>query len=269
MTEILIATIGTESQVVTLSLLALARLGFKVTHVAVVHTASQDARILEGVRRLKEAFAHDPRLQGYHYQTITLQGEDVAIEDITTQREAEYLFNNLLEIIQRYKGQGYRLHLNVAGGRKPMSIYGMVAAQILFDEHDKLWHMVSNDALVKSRRLFPEADEEYDLVPIPVIRWQDLRQQNKDSHLRVFWESYLTEDEREVARLMATGLENPLIAKELNYQLNTIEKRVGLIQAKWVNFWELDEKTKPRRDLVARLAAYFERNPQSGKFTAL
>jgi hypothetical protein len=50
--EVLIATLGTEAQVVTLSLLELERLGFDISEVVVVHTAVKTGKIREAIERL-------------------------------------------------------------------------------------------------------------------------------------------------------------------------------------------------------------------------
>jgi hypothetical protein len=76
--EVLIATLGTEAQVVTLSLLELERLGFGVSEVVVVHTAAKRDKIRESIERLDEAFADDPRLSCYHYRRELLQADRVS-----------------------------------------------------------------------------------------------------------------------------------------------------------------------------------------------
>ncbi len=283
MREVLIATLGTESQVVTLSLLELARLGFNMSEVVVVHTSGTTPEIREAMDRLDEAFAKDDRLRHYHYRRELLQGERGPIADITTEVEAEHTFNSLFRVVRRYKLDAYQIHLNVAGGRKPMSIYGMVTAQILFDEDDRLWHLVSNEALVRSRRLFPESGDEYSLVPIPVIRWSDrppleaglaraetpqqaLREQEtlrQDMRHELFLRGELTKDEQDIVRLLASGLSNAEIASRRSVKKNTVEKQITQIYRKWITFWGLAEEVQPRRQIVAELSAYFERKERN------
>ena len=277
--EVLIATLGTESQVVTLSLLELERLGFHVSEVVVVHTGARTPKIREAVDRLDEAFATDTRLRRYRYWRELLQGERGPMVDITTAAEAERVFDTLYRLVRRFKLGRYRVQLNVAGGRKPMSIYGMVTAQILFDEHDRLWHLVSDEGLVRSRRLFPEPGDEYSLVPIPVIRWMDrsplemglaraetpqeaLREQEtlrRDTRYELFLKGELTSAERDIARLLATGLSNEAIAARRGTRMNTVTKQVSAVYARWPAFFELAEGTPVRDAVVAGLAAYFVR----------
>ncbi len=277
--EVLIATLGTESQVVTLSLLELERMGFDVGEVVVVHTAARADKIRESIERLDEVFQTDPRLRRYRYRRELLQGRRGPIADITTAEEAEEVFHTLYQVVRRYKLAGYRIHLNVAGGRKPMSIYGMVTAQILFDEDDRLWHLVSDEELVASRRLFPEPGDEYSLVPIPVIHWTDrsplevgvvqaatpeeaLREQEtlrRDMRYELFLRGELTPAEREVARLLAQGLSNEEIARRRGTRLNTVTKQVSAVYRKWRAFFELPREAPVRDAVVAGLAGYFAR----------
>lgn len=273
MPEVLIATLGTEAQVVTLSLLELKRLGCEISHILIINTSSQDEKILESLARLDEAFNADQCLQHYHYQRELLQGRRGPIPDITTEAEAEDSFDAIFQVVRRYKIDGYRIHLNIAGGRKPMSIYGMVTAQMLFDEHDRLWHLVSNEALVKSRRLFPEAGDEYRLVPVPVIRATDrpdlLRQyQNaqeavreqarlrREMELELFL-ARLTKTERRVAHLLGQGLSNEEIGRHLNQKPNTLSKHLTVIYAEWRAQFNFPLEANVRGLLVAELASFF------------
>jgi len=277
--EVLIATLGTESQVVTLSLLELERLECDVSEVVVIHTAAKTDKIRESIDRLDKAFATDPRLGRYRYRRELLQGERGPIADITTAAEAEQVFDTLYRVVRGYKLQGYRVHLNVAGGRKPMSIYGMVTAQILFDEDDRLWHLISDEALVESRRLFPEPGGVYSLVPVPVIHWTDrspletglaraetpqeaLREQEtlrRDMQYELFLKGELTDAERKVARLLAQGLSNETIAARRGREMSTVTKQLSAIYGKWRAFFRLPEGAPVRDAVVAALAGYFAR----------
>lgn len=64
------------------------------------------------------------------------------------------------------------IHLCIAGGRKPMAVYGMVTAQLLFDEDDRLWHLLSEGWRPGSERVMhlSPGDRTW-LVPVPVLYW--------------------------------------------------------------------------------------------------
>lgn len=275
MDEVLIATLGTESQVVTLSLLELERLGHLVQEVVVLHTASQEPKIIESLARLRAAFESEETLQRYRYRFEELQGRRGPIEDITTAEESEDTFEEIFRMVRNYKLDGCCVHLNIAGGRKPMSIYGMVTAQMLFDEDDKLWHLVSNRQLVDSRRLFPQAGDEYQLVPVPVIRAGDrpdllrrfqnaqeaVREQaalRRDMEIELFL-AKLTKTQRKVAELLGQGLSNEVIASALNNSTSTISTHLTNIYGKWQDVFGPVSRKAIRGAIVAGLSEYFLR----------
>jgi CRISPR-associated protein Csx14 len=160
-----------------------------------------------------------------------------------------------------------------------MSIYGMVTAQILFDDNDRLWHLVSEEALVKSRRLFPEPGDSYSLVPIPVIRSTDvsplltpiiqaetpqaaLREQEivrQDQRLELFLKTELTKTEQILIKLMAQGLSNKEIVTRQQVKPNTVEKQLNKIYSKWRAFRGLNDEAQPRGQIVAELSGYLLR----------
>ena len=52
----------------------------------------------------------------------------------------------MLIVVLAEKRAGHLVYLSIASGRKPMTVYGMVAAQLLFDEDDRVWHLLSEGA---------------------------------------------------------------------------------------------------------------------------
>lgn len=278
MKTVLIATIGSETQVVTLSLLQLA----DVNEVVILHTDSQDPRLQESLTRLKTAFVEDGRLQRYRYRFELLYGQHGPIPDVTTEVEAEMTFEEIFRVVRNYKLDGYRVHLNIAGGRKPMSIYGMVVAQMLFDEHDKLWHLFSNKQLVQSRRLFPIEGDAFQLVPIPVIRATDRpdlmrriesaqqavaavaqeQQIQQQAKYKSFWDD-LTPSEQQVAVLMVSEQSNETIAQTLHNAENTISKHLSAIYRKWRAVWGNVPRKEIRACIAMKLRPYLAELQQS------
>ena len=169
MTAVLLSTLGTEPQVVTLTLVELERRGEPIDEVVVVHTSARgDERIHKAIRELDRAFASEPRLRTYRFRKIELPLPDIADEE-----GIKVVYRALHRLIQDYKRRGWRVHLNIAGGRKPMAVCGMVAAQLLFESEDRLWHLLSPPEMVTSRRLFPQPGDRYTLVSIPVPLWSE------------------------------------------------------------------------------------------------
>jgi len=174
MPAVMIATLGTEPQVVTLALVELERWGELIDEVVVVHTSTQgDERIHAAVTELDRAFADDHRLQAYRYLRVVLKRDDLPLADIADEEGIKALYRTFHRLIQDYKRRGWRVHLSIAGGRKPMAVCGMLAAQLLFDPEDRLWHLLSPPEMVTSRRLFPQPGDRSTLVSIPVPLWSE------------------------------------------------------------------------------------------------
>ncbi|HIE03952.1 MAG TPA: hypothetical protein EYP61_04250, partial [Candidatus Latescibacteria bacterium] len=176
MDETLVATLGTEPQVVTLVLDELLRRGHIVRRTIVVHTDDSIEPVKTAVFKLK---AEAGRYYSYLSPPVRfgfepIEGDRGRPQDILTEEDAGAAFKTLYRIVLREKRAGYRIHLSIAGGRKAMAVYGMAVAQLLFDEEDRVWHVVSEEVLHSRERLHAEPDERVVLVPIPVLKWSTI-----------------------------------------------------------------------------------------------
>lgn len=226
MAEALIATLGSEAQVVTIVLDLLAAAGHSVAVLRVIHTDARQEPTRSALARLRPEIAQYPHLD-YREVAVTFLGEPLA--DIENEPGAQATFATIYEEARRCKVAGHRLHICVAGGRKVMAVYGMTTAQLLFDEEDRLWHLVSFGALLAERRMHLQTGDRALLIPIPVLGWSDVpatltevgradsavvavraaqmrKQAQGAQRVVAFVEQTLTPKEREVARL---GTLNP------------------------------------------------------------
>lgn len=182
----LVATLGTQPQVVTVALDLLLAAHVPVERVLVIHTASSPPRpgvparsvdpIGDSVKQVKAAF---PQKTQYLFRgsipvpcaldMVQLEVEGAPIDDIHDEPQARAVFTTVFNHVQQLKQDGYVIHLSIAGGRKSMSVYGMAAAQILFDSSDRLWHLFSDAGFERSGRMHLETGQEAGLVPIPVL----------------------------------------------------------------------------------------------------
>ena len=291
MSAVMIATLGTEPQVVTLALLELERQGDAVDEVVVVHTTGRrDERIEMAIADLDRAFAKEPRLARYRYRRALLEGDGRPLEDIAIEADVQVVFRTLYRLVHDYKRRGYRVHLNVAGGRKPMSIYGMVVAQLLFDEDDRLWHLLSDRGMVEARRLFPRPGDRFGLVPVPVPLWSEtapiltelaryddpweaIRQQRQLKRQETmrrrgeFLEHWLTPAEREVVEVAVRyGGTNAEIAARLNKQPKTVAHQLASVYQKLRAFLGYSKEVSVgRHRLMAEFGPYFELEGKEGE----
>jgi len=277
--EVLIATLGTREEIIPLALWKLKQLDFKIGEVLVLHTVPKIDELVGSIDNLNRAFDTEPHLKEYRYRLEPLLGERGPIVDITSVAEAEQAFDALFQKVKRFKLEKYRVHLYVSGGRKLLAAYGMVIAQMLFEEDDKLWYSTSNEQLYQSRRMVPKAGDEFYLIDVPIIPAVDypplqnklaqagnvqqalqternLRQHERYRQVELFLNKELSQAEREIVLLMVKGLGNKEIAQRRGVKNNTVDKQLHKVYRKWNSFWELETAPHLRTQIITEVARY-------------
>lgn len=250
--HILISTLGSEPQGVTWLLDWLLEQKYPIQEVCVVHTQANIIRI--AAQRLADEFnVFYPSLH-WHFVPLERKREGTAVEDIASDEDAWSLLSVLYQKIRIAKRAGQTVHLSLVSGRKTMAVYGMVAAQLLFGEQDRVWHMVSKTAWQSGeKRLHSDGDDSFQVIAVPVIRWADAatvrllldgpddpweaihRQQEfasseEQRRRREFWRHYLTPAQRRVVELLVReGLDNVSIARRLGKSERTIANQLSQV----------------------------------------
>ncbi len=250
MNATLIATLGTEPQGVTWMLDWLLARGFAIGEVLVLHTT---ASVIEpALNILQNEFAGS--YPGIRYRAEAVQGDDGPIQDIASEKDTWAFLRAVYRAIRQTKRAGRAVHLSLTGGRKTMAVYAMVAAQLLFDENDRAWHMISEVHWSGAvRRMHATPLDRFQVVSVPVVRWSDaavvqvllaevddpweaLRRQQEFTlqevirRRREFWDHHLTPALREVAELLVReGLDNAEIARRLHKSEHTIANQLTRI----------------------------------------
>lgn len=164
--EALVSTIGTEPQVVTLTLDSLLHKEFNIELVRVVHPNPRSQTLKESLRRLKEEFSRAyPQIE---LKLIPIKEENNYPEDFIKEEDVATLLKVLYKTVAELKRKGFHVHLSIAGGRKVMSAIGMVVAQLLFYEDDHVWHLSSEETLLQSKAMHADDISKVTLIPIPV-----------------------------------------------------------------------------------------------------
>ncbi|NOG51815.1 MAG: hypothetical protein HND48_22070 [Chloroflexi bacterium] len=73
---------------------------------------------------------------------------------------ADAYYSAILQTLGEYADPAGHCHLLVAGGRKAMSIYAMLAASLLFRSGDRVWTLLSDEELTSRRGVFHIAPAE-------------------------------------------------------------------------------------------------------------
>ncbi len=278
--RVFISTLGSEPQVVTLALYLLRRQGVECPRAVVIHTDDSVPAIGQALRDLRTEF------QGRLWQGIALQlrpilAEGQPVRDISTEADARATFRTIFQVVQEEKRAGREVHFSIAGGRKVMSIYGMVVAQLLFDSSDRLYHLLSEGPLLKERRMVPLPEDAVRLVPIPVLRWQEgahllgeimryedpleavrsraLARQAEFERLDRFVREVLSPAERQVCELVVReGLSNAEAADRLRVSPKTVANHLSSIYAKLAEYLQLPSERSPGRcALIQALSTYY------------
>lgn len=275
--EALVASLGVEPQVVTLALDALRERGFPIRHVYVVHTNPSFRPIGEALRRLQAeipyyANSHPP----VDFAWIPVQDGPAFPEDLVTEADAGLFLRVLYQTVRDLKRSGSRTHLLIAGGRKVMAAYTMVVAQLLLEDTDAVWHLLSEERLLQSKAMHADDPRQTVLVRVPVLRWSLLpstvrellvwddpyraiqRQQELQDHqrwqlLHAFWDR-LTPAERAVVRvLVETHGTTKEIARSLGRDPKTVAHQLESAYAKYRSCMGLTPGTRVRTRLIADL----------------
>jgi len=274
----LIATVGSKPQLVTLALDLLLAQGQAVRQAVVVHTSLERPETRAAVARLGGEFAlHYP---GVQLRPVCLCGAGgQPLDDVSSEPAIREAFRVLYREIRAAKGAGQRVHLSIAGGRKTLAIYGMAAAQLLFDEGDAAWHLDSDPQVVESKTLHAAAGQTR-LIPVPVLRWSQINpvltglaliddpfdavqtqaQRLRDETRRrahEFVHTVLSPAERKAVELAAReGLTNAQMGARLCRSGRTVGHQLSAAYAKLREFYGLEGAD--RHTLMAVLGGYLQ-----------
>lgn len=275
--EVLVATVGVEPQVVTLTLDALLDRGHKISSVYIVHPNPQHPAINDALKRLqRERESYATRKPPIRFYFVKISDNDHYPTDFVSEADVGLLLRVLYHTVADLKRKGFRVHLSIAGGRKVMTAMGMVVAQLLLDENDNVWHLLSEGALLQSKSMHAKKPDEVALVPVPVLRWslmpstiqdllvwddpyraierqRELHQQQRWQVLNAFWQK-LTPAEREVVKaLVKYGEKIAALAKRLNRSARTVGNQLQSVYIKYREHFDLPPDAKVRDRIIADL----------------
>lgn len=288
---VLIATLGTNPQVVTLAVDLLEEdEDVFVDEVYVIHTAPI-GRIGAALQRLKQAFAKNQyRDHRCVLHTVLIQDDErQPVVDIRSRQDAHATFKTLYRCISQCKRSGRTIHLSIAGGRNSMVVYGAACAQMLFGSQDCLWHLISTEAFENDKKhpLHRNQKSDAQLAPIPVrpinalmtlvldawsaedpyevIQAQVESEQKQEDKRREKFLRELTPNEWKVlVDYIQHGDKDRDIAARLYIGVRTVSTHMSHIYDKMETFYSLQDLIVEanRKTLMQWYAGFFIRNPE-------
>ncbi len=272
---VLISSLGTEPQIITLALSHLLSKDIPIAEVVGIYPQTTDAAINSGIRRLQEAWSSLP-----FADRVALTLTEIQVKDVTSEEDLKIVYREIRHWVHSFKSRGWSIFLNVSGGRKPIAICALIVAQFLFDAHDHLVYLVSSPNLVRSRE-FTADPSEYRLIELPVPLWSEegsvlsviaqyddpwaasmiqrefLRRDVRQRWL-YFLASVLTPAERRVVRdLVLHGGTNREIGRRIHRSPRTVGHQLSAAFRKMRSFLELPaDATMDRTTLVSLLSPH-------------
>lgn len=273
----LIATLGGKPQLITLALDALLLSGIQPQTVVVVHTRHDRPETAAALTHLRAEFS--TTYTNTPLKLLELKNATGPLADVTAPIEVEVAFRSIYAEVRAAKLTDQNVHLLIAGGRRTLSVFGMAVAQMLFDDHDRLWHLASHPALEESGNLHAGPDEWARLIPIPVMTWgqlspvfnllrdvddpflaaerlqaRQLRERLDD--LRAFVLGSLSGAEQRVVELLVReGWSDVDLGQHLSLSPKTVEQHLRAAYRKAALRWDLENLN--RTQLVALLSLYY------------
>ncbi len=272
--SIMMATLGSKAQLITLALDCLRQQGETPGEVVIFHTHRQRAETAQALARLESESTGLPPCR-----SVELRGDAQPLRDVTQPEEVECAFRQMYAEVRAAKLRGLRVHLLISGGRRTLTVFGMAVAQMLFDDEDRLWHLASHPDLEASGALHAGPGEWVRLIPIPVIPWgrlspvfdalrevtdpfeasrrlAELRLREQWDAARIFLLTKVSAAEREVLDLLGRdGLNQAEIAERLSLSPRTVESHLRSAYRKAAEHWQVEDVNQAQ--LVRLLAPFY------------
>ncbi len=273
----LIATLGAKPQLVTLAMDCLREKGEVPELIVCIHGSRRRVETESALRQLRSDIKKN--FPSTKFKELELADQGQPLTDITSPDQVQAAFRSMYAEIRALKVSGLTIHLLIAGGRKTLAVFGMAAAQMLFDDQDCLWHLASHPALEESGRLHSDPGEWARLISIPLIPWGrlspvfdalrevddpfdavqrlgELRLREHWDRARIFILTKLTPSEASVVELLSRdGMGQNEIANKLALSPRTVEQHLRSAYRKAAEHWELENVNQTQ--LVRLLAPFY------------
>lgn len=281
----LIATLGGEPQIVTITLDLLLKRNIPIYEVIVVHPAASP-HMQQSLARLNAEFVGDRYLfEGYsltiHFCQQVLSHYESVIDDIVDEATASGALDTIGELIRNLKRQQRIIHFSISGGRRLMTFLSFSAALLYFETPDELLHLYTPEHVKErtdmSGAMHIEPEDGRRLIEVPFARAaqpffammlnrtpsdtiQTQREQHKaEEHKRCQQVvDALNARSREVLQAIAQELHPHEVATALHLDSSTISYYASKIYRECRNIWDVPDNMRLDYHFVqVKFAHYF------------
>lgn len=263
MSHIYLATLGQRPEVITLALDGLLRMGYPIGAAVILHTHPVASPITEALDSLCPVLAEYQASITPIYREVK-RADGHPLHDITDTLSADSYHRALIQIFAEFKGSASVLHLLVAGGRKAMSIYAMLAASVVFGAQDRVWTLLSEPELVARRGEFhlrPGDHDKVQMVALPMLTARlapgvdpiDAYERRADPRTEFLAKLSRAESVIAEALIQSPSASNAELAARLGKSQSTVEKQLEAIYAKMVGFYDGGERVVHKRAVLVNL----------------
>jgi hypothetical protein len=259
MSHLFLATLGQRPEAITVAFDHLNE-RYSFEGVVLLTTDPDVSDIDKAYDDLIQVFKQDYPGLRVHSKVIRRPNGDALI-DIVDSTSAEDYLHGMLDILHGYKREGYNLHLLIAGGRKAMSIYGMVAASLVFNPGvDKVWTVISPKEILKPGQFHapPAFREQIQAVELLLVTARV--PQGADPYevllrrrsTRADFIARLTSEEQRLCNLLIDQpyASNQELGGMLNKSERTVENQLRSVYAKLTGFLDLGERVTNKRQAL-------------------
>ena len=288
--QVLVATLGGQPQIITLTLDLLLQANYPISEVFVIHPkAAPQSRLQQSLHRLNAEFNSDYYRQSQrtiHFHSCMLELKNQQpIHDISDDDHADGTLDTIHRLLGDLKRQGFHIHLSVSGGRRMIGLLAVSVASLNFDRHDNIWHIYTPDELQTQlqdgKTMHVPTDAGVKLIKGPFFalgahfstttnsfrsaQEEQRRQMAAQEHARcteVF--NKATPKQREALQALARGLKPQQVADEMSITIVTVNTHKTALLGLCYNAWNIpNNETLRYHDLHTKFAEYFQKDSRS------
>lgn len=259
MPDVFVATLGQRPEAITVALDALMD-SVRIHRSIVIHTDPRAANIADAYTSLKGVLDKDYEIPVDWREVRHADGRPLS--ELTTREAAEDYFRHLYDTLRELK-QKHTVHLLVSSGRKAMSIYATLAANVLFGHADRVWVVLSPDHVIVPGKFHikPRERRHVQLVDLPLVaarfapgmapeNVEDFLTMRRDA--RMLFMVKLSDEERNVVETLMKYpySTNGQLAVALGKSPRTIDNQLSSVYGKLVAFLDSGEHVKDKKRLL-------------------